>query len=150
MHVDPIRGAARDLAGGSMPRPFKERGFFMTFSLDSRGEPFVAEVEAAKFLNVSVRTLQRWRTEPPAGGGPQFFKLGPKRVVYRLSGLSRWAESRAFNSTSEIPGEANFIQPQTAKSTARQIRAGDHDRQISKRPLKRDRFDGHANQRKVD
>ena len=74
---------------------------------DGRGvgdgiEPFVPEVEAAKFLNVSVRTMQRWRTEPPAGGGPQFFKLGPKRVVYCLSVLGRWAEGRAFNSTSEM------------------------------------------------
>ena len=76
-------------------------------SRDGRGvgndaEPFVTEVEAAKFLGLSVRTLQRWRTEPPTGGGPQFYKLGRKRVAYRLSGLSRWAEGRAFNSTSEM------------------------------------------------
>ncbi len=65
-------------------------------------EPFVTEREAAKFLSLSVRTMQRWRTEQPTGGAPRFFKLGPKRVVYRLSGLSRWAEGRAFNSTSEM------------------------------------------------
>ncbi len=63
-------------------------------------EPFVIEQEAAKFLKVSVRTLQRWRTEPPAGGGPRFYKLGRKRVAYRLSDLSAWAEGRAFESTS--------------------------------------------------
>ncbi len=65
-------------------------------------EPFVMEQEAADFLKVSVRTLQRWRTEPPAGGAPRFYKLGRKRVAYRLSDLSAWAESRAFGSTSEF------------------------------------------------
>ena len=65
-------------------------------------EPFVIEQEAAEFLKISVRTLQRWRTEPPAGGGPRFYKLGRKRVAYRLSDLSAWAEGRAFESTSEF------------------------------------------------
>lgn len=65
-------------------------------------EPFVVEQEAAEFLKVSVRTLQRWRTEPPAGGAPRFYKLGQKRVAYRLSDLSTWAERRAFGSTSEF------------------------------------------------
>lgn len=65
-------------------------------------EPFVIEREAAEFLRISVRTLQRWRTEPPTGGGPRFFKLGQKRVVYRLADLTDWAERRAFESTSEF------------------------------------------------
>ncbi len=68
-------------------------------------EPFVVEQEAAEFLKVSVRTLQRWRTEPPVGGAPRFYKLGRKRVAYRLSDLSAWAESRAFGSTSEFDAE---------------------------------------------
>ena len=66
-----------------------------------RPEPFVTEPDAAAFLKVSERTLQRWRVEPPTGGGPRFFKIG-KRVAYRLSGLAQWAEERAFESTSEI------------------------------------------------
>ena len=64
-------------------------------------EPFVTERDAAKFLNLSARTLQRWRTEPPAGGGIRFYKLGPKRVVYRISDCASWAKSRAFGSTAE-------------------------------------------------
>ncbi len=65
-------------------------------------EPFVGEREAAEFLGVSVRTLQRWRTEPPTGGAPlKFYKLGAKRVAYRLSVLSTWAERHAFTSTAE-------------------------------------------------
>ena len=58
-------------------------------------EPFVTEREAAKFLGISVRSIQRWRVEPPPGGGPKFFKLGVKRVKYRLSDLTLWAEGRA-------------------------------------------------------
>ena len=65
-------------------------------------EPFVGEREAAEFLGISVRTLQRWRTEPPTGGAPlKFYKLGAKRVAYRFSGLTAWAEERAFGSTAE-------------------------------------------------
>ena len=65
-------------------------------------EPFVSEREAAKFLNISVRTLQRWRAEPPNTGALRFYKLGQKRVAYRLSDLAKFAEDRAFNSTSEV------------------------------------------------
>jgi hypothetical protein len=66
-------------------------------------EPFVDEREAANFLRVSVRTMQRWRTEPPAGGPPLiFYKLGAKRVAYRLSDCSNFAESRSYHSTSEM------------------------------------------------
>lgn len=69
-------------------------------------EPFVGERKAAEFLGLSVRSLQRWRTEPPDGGAPTFFKLGAKRVAYRLSDLTSWAEGRAFNSTSEVDAAA--------------------------------------------
>ena len=68
----------------------------------SHREPFVTERQAAEFLKVSVRTLQRWRAEPPPGGALTFYKLGSKRVAYRLSDLSRYAEGRAFGSTSEV------------------------------------------------
>jgi hypothetical protein len=65
-----------------------------------RIEAFVSEREAAKFLNVSPRTMQRWRVEPPVNGAPKFYRLGA-RVVYRLSELSAWAEENAFHHTSE-------------------------------------------------
>jgi hypothetical protein len=64
-------------------------------------EPFVTERDAAEFLGISVRTLQRWRIEPPTGGAPPFYRFGAKRIVYRLSSLGCWAESRAFTSTAE-------------------------------------------------
>ena len=85
------------------PHPGAESG--TQSNVTAPREPFVVEQEAAEFLKVSVRTLQRWRTEPPAGGAPRFYKLGRKRVAYRLSDLSAWAESRAFGSTSEFDAE---------------------------------------------
>ena len=65
-------------------------------------EPFVDEKAAARHLGISTRTLQRWRTEPPEGGAPRFFKIGAKRVAYRISELNQWAEGRAFSTTTEI------------------------------------------------
>jgi hypothetical protein len=66
-------------------------------------EPFVGEQDAAEFLGVSVRTIQRWRTEPPTTGTPlKFYKLGAKRIVYRISDCFQFAENRAFLSTSEM------------------------------------------------
>lgn len=63
-------------------------------------EPFASEREAARYLNLSTRTLQRWRVEPPAAGAIPFYRLG-KRVAYKLSELSAWAARRRFGSTSE-------------------------------------------------
>lgn len=37
------------------------------------------ETQAAKLLNVSVKTLQRWRCE---GVGPRFVKVGARAVRY--------------------------------------------------------------------
>ena len=64
-------------------------------------EPFVTEQKVAEFLGLSTRTLQRWRSEPPIGGGICFYQLGPKRILYRISDCVAWAEGRVKNSTSE-------------------------------------------------
>ena len=57
--------------------------------------------EAAAYLRVSPRTLERWRIE---GGGPTYEKLGPgprARVLYRLRDLDAWRARYRYNSTSE-------------------------------------------------
>jgi predicted site-specific integrase-resolvase len=63
-------------------------------------EPVQSEEDAAKALNVSVRTLQRWRVE---GRGPAFVKLG-KRVGYLESRLRAYVESCVRQSTSSPGG----------------------------------------------
>ena len=54
-----------------------------------------SEVEAAKQLGISVRTLQRWRRE---GGGPRFTRLGLRRLGYQESDLQTWAQGKTFAS----------------------------------------------------
>jgi len=51
--------------------------------------------EAASFLRVSSRTLEKWRTY---GGGPQFSRLGT-RVVYSAEHLEAFAAARSRHNT---------------------------------------------------
>jgi predicted DNA-binding transcriptional regulator AlpA len=55
--------------------------------------------EAARFVGLSIRTLEKHRTY---GTGPRYSKLGG-RVVYRLDDLQAWVELGAKASTSD-PG----------------------------------------------
>ncbi len=56
--------------------------------------------EAARFLGLSARTLEKHRTY---GTGPAYRKLGG-RIVYAPADLSAWAELGARQSTSD-PGK---------------------------------------------
>lgn len=53
--------------------------------------------QAAEILNLSPRTLERWRIE---GKGPEYRKFG-KRVTYSQAALFEWAEEQARSSTSQ-------------------------------------------------
>ncbi|MBV9538458.1 MAG: helix-turn-helix domain-containing protein [Acidisphaera sp.] len=55
--------------------------------------------EAARFVGLSIRTLEKHRTY---GTGPRYSKLGG-RVVYRFEDLQAWVERGAKASTSD-PG----------------------------------------------
>lgn len=57
--------------------------------------------EAARYLGISVRTLEGWAVR---GGGPRMLKLG-SRVVYRRRDLDAWLATRERASTSDR-GEA--------------------------------------------
>jgi len=60
----------------------------------------MTEVDVARFMDISVRTLQQWRSR---GRGPPWHKLGPKTVRYIRSELISWIESKTYRSTSEYP-----------------------------------------------
>jgi hypothetical protein len=62
-----------------------------------RSSPFYSNEEAADFLRLSPRTLEKYRVR---GGGPPFRKLG-RRVIYALSDLEEWAGRRVCDSTSD-------------------------------------------------
>jgi len=60
---------------------------------------YLRTTEAARFLGLSRRTLEKWRC---VGGGPVYFKFG-RVCLYRLSDLTAWAEAGRWVSTSD-PG----------------------------------------------
>ena len=60
--------------------------------------------EAARFLGLSGRTLEKHRTY---GTGPTYRKIGG-RVVYTLEDLQAWAERGAKTSTSD-PGQGTVL-----------------------------------------
>jgi len=53
--------------------------------------------EAAQFLRMSPRTLEKFRV---IGGGPRFRKFG-RRVLYAATDLEHWANARVCESTSD-------------------------------------------------
>ncbi len=62
---------------------------------------FVKTRDAARFLGLSPKTLEKWRV---VGGGPKFRKLGGA-VLYDQHELTAWADSRVRLSTSD-PGQS--------------------------------------------
>ena len=70
--------------------------------------------EAARFLSLSGRTLEKHRTY---GTGPAYRKLGG-RVVYALEDLKAWADRGAKTSTSD-PGAGTVL---PAKRHAAELR----------------------------
>ena len=64
-------------------------------------KPYLNSAEAAKLLNLSIRTLERMRVD---GTGPRFLKAGKgqrSRVLYKPDDIHAWLKSQAFQSTSE-------------------------------------------------
>jgi len=65
---------------------------------------FLRTHEAARFLSLSGRTLEKHRIY---GTGPKYRKIGG-RVVYALDDLKAWADLGAKNSTSD-PGVGTVL-----------------------------------------
>jgi len=58
--------------------------------------PYLTNDEAAAFLRLSPRTLEKHRLN---GGGPRYRKFG-RRVLYAVDDLETWANARCFENTS--------------------------------------------------
>jgi hypothetical protein len=69
----------------------------MDATTTTRALRYVTNEEAAMFLKLSPRTLDKFRV---LGGGPRFRKFG-RRVIYALDDLETWANSRICESTSD-------------------------------------------------
>lgn len=62
-----------------------------------KGSPFLSTREAAFYLGLSYRTLEKMRL---TGDGPRFRKHG-RYVRYHIADLDAWSEGRRKNSTSD-------------------------------------------------
>jgi len=66
------------------------------------GNVYLTQREAADYLRLSPRTLERFRV---SGSGPRFTKAG-RRVLYRIDELDKWTAARTFTSTAEAQSGA--------------------------------------------
>ncbi|CEJ16038.1 Helix-turn-helix domain protein [bacterium YEK0313] len=82
---------------------------------------FLRTPEAARFLGLSGRTLEKHRTY---GTGPAYRKLGG-RVVYSIDDLQAWADRGAVTSTSDPRGT---VLPAKRHESTMPVHAGRHAR----------------------
>jgi predicted DNA-binding transcriptional regulator AlpA len=82
---------------------------------------FLRTPEAARFLGLSGRTLEKHRTY---GTGPAYRKLGG-RVVYSIDDLQAWADRGAVTSTSDPRGT---VLPAKRHESTTPVHAGRHAR----------------------
>lgn len=69
----------------------------MSQTATPRDIPYLTNDEAAEFLKLSPRTLEKKRV---IGGGPRFRKFG-RRVVYAIADLEIWSAERTCETTSD-------------------------------------------------
>jgi len=89
------------LSGGSLA---DHGGSIMSDPLAGLPPRFLRTPEAARFLGLSGRTLEKHRTY---GTGPTYRKIGG-RVIYALEDLKAWADLGAKQSTSD-PGKGTVL-----------------------------------------
>ncbi len=65
--------------------------------------PLLRTKEAAERVGLAETTLEKLRC---LGGGPPFFKVSSKRVMYDAGELDAWARSKRFASTSSTSSPA--------------------------------------------
>lgn len=93
----------------------------MSANLTGLPPRFLRTPEAARFLGLSGRTLEKHRTY---GTGPSYRKLGG-RVVYGIDDLQAWADRGAVTSTSDPRGT---VLPAKRHEAVTPVVAGRHAR----------------------
>ena len=86
---DPTAQGTRAAAAAN-PRSDDESALGRTTPAEDESKMFLSTREAAAFLTLSPRTLDRYRA---SGEGPPFFRLG-SRIVYARDDLLEWAWAR--------------------------------------------------------
>lgn len=78
-------------------RPAPSRPAAAAVTATSQPQRYLTNDEAADYLRLSPRTLEKQRV---IGGGPKFHKFG-RRVMYAVSDLDAWADQRSYEATSD-------------------------------------------------
>jgi hypothetical protein len=68
---------------------------------DTQPAKYLGPQTAAKYIGVTPRTLESWRSR---GGGPVFVKISARMVKYRVEDLDSFMASRLRTSTSDPGG----------------------------------------------
>jgi hypothetical protein len=68
---------------------------------NSDSDALLTEAQAADLLNLSIRTLQAWRTR---AAGPAFVRAG-RAIRYRRGDLRSWIDANTVSST-RLPADA--------------------------------------------
>lgn len=71
--------------------------------------------ELARRLHLKAQTVRAWRG---AGRGPQFLRVTPNRVCYRLQDVEAWEAERLAASTREEAARAITAGAQQGSTTA--------------------------------
>jgi hypothetical protein len=88
----------RIFLGASAIGPLAKR--FEEAAMGATESPYMPQEDAAEFLHLSPRTLERMRV---AGTGPSFLKFG-RRVAYARADLIAWAEGQRHKRTARLRG----------------------------------------------
>ena len=70
-------------------------------------DPLLDTEEAARYLTLSPRTLEKWRKE--GSGGPAFVKMGRRTVRYLVSALDSYIATSAASSTTEASATSRAL-----------------------------------------
>lgn len=85
------------LDGGTSHATCSSRPAAAAVTATSQPQRYLTNDEAADYLRLSPRTLEKQRV---IGGGPKFHKFG-RRVMYAVSDLDAWADQRSYEATSD-------------------------------------------------
>jgi predicted DNA-binding transcriptional regulator AlpA len=108
--------AAHELPDCRISPVISTKGLKMAVFTPNPSQGFLRTPEAARFLGLSPRTLEKHRVY---GTGPQYFKLGG-RVVYKLNDLQTWADRGVRRSTSD-PGIGKVLPAKPSAGMPRNI-----------------------------
>ena len=54
---------------------------------------YLTPAEFSEHYHIAPRTADRWRV---TGDGPQWVRVGPRKILYRVADCEAWAASRTF------------------------------------------------------